>query len=245
MLRAPRDGLTLLLAYSGYLTATPALVPDLPYDPRRDLAPVAAVMDTPHAVIVHPSVSVHSLAELAEFARANPGLEYASTGTGSVQHIGTELWRQLAGVPPLTHVPYRAVGPAIADLLAGRVRLFITTIPPVAGFLRDGRLRALALTDTKRSPTLPDLPTAAEAGLPRLEVVNWNGLFAAAGTPEPILAALAEATTAALATPTALRRIAEQGAEPGHGTPASLGERVAREMAEAATVVRNGGITPD
>ncbi len=245
VLRAPADGHALLLAYSGYLTGTPAIIPDLPYQPLRDLAAVAPVMDTPHAVIVHPSVPATTLAELADVARANPGLEYASTGTGSVQHLGTELWRQLAGVPALTHVPYRAVGPAIADLLAGRVRLFITTIPPVAGFLRDGRLRALALTDSKRSPTLPDLPTAAEQGMPGLEVVTWNAVFAARPTPAPVLARLGEAAQQALAQPGVRRRMADQGATPGSGGATELSARLARELAVATEVVRRGEIKPD
>ena len=245
VLRAPADGHTLLLAYSGYLTGTPAIIPDLPYQPLRDLAAVAPVMDTPHAVIVHPSVPATTLAELAAFARANPGLEYASTGAGSVQHLGTELWRQLADVPALTHVPYRAVGPAIADLLAGRVRLFITTIPPVAGFLRDGRLRALALTDGKRSPTLPDLPTAAEAGMPGLDVVTWNAVFAGRATPAPVLARLGEAVQQALAQPGVRQRMADQGGTPGSGDAAALTARVAREAEVAKQVVRRGDIKPD
>ena len=245
VLRAPADGHTLLLAYSGYLTGTPAIIPDLPYQPLRDLAAVAPVMDTPHAVIVHPSVPATTLAELAAFARANPGLEYASTGTGSVQHLGTELWRQLADVPALTHVPYRAVGPAIADLLAGRVRLFITTIPPVAGFLHDGRLRALALTDGKRSPTLPDLPTAAEAGMPGLDVVTWNAVFAGRATPAPVLARLGEAVQQALALPHLRQRMADQGGTPGSGDAAALTARLARELEVAKQVVRRGDIKPD
>lgn len=245
VLRAPADGHTLLLAYSGYLTGTPAIMPDLPYHPVRDLAPVAPLMDTPHAVIVHPSVPARSLGELAAFARANPGLEYASTGTGSVQHLGTEAWRQRAGVPPLTHVPYRAVGPAIADLLAGRIRLFITTIPPVAGFLREGRLRALALTDTVRSPILPEVMTSAEAGMPGLEVVTWNAVFAGKGTPEHVLGRLGQEVSGALAQPATQQRIVEQGARPGAGDAAVLARRLAREMEQAAEVVRVGGIKPD
>jgi tripartite-type tricarboxylate transporter receptor subunit TctC len=245
VLRAPADGHTLLLAYSGYLTGTPAIIPDLPYQPLRDLAAVAPVMDTPHAVMVHPAVPATTLAELAGFARANPGLEYASTGTGSVQHLGTELWRQMADVPALTNVPYRAVGPAIADLLAGRVRLFITTIPPVAGFLRDGRLRALALTDIKRSPTLPELPTAAEAGMPGLDVVTWNAVFAGRGTPAPVLARLGEAVQQALAQPHVRQRMADQGATPGSGDAAALTARLARELAQSIEVVRRGDIKPD
>lgn len=242
VLRAPRDGHTLLLSYSGYLTATPALVPDLPYDPQRDLAPVAPLMDTPHAVVVHPDVPARTLAELADYARANPGFDYASSGIGSVQHIGAELWRWRAGVPPMTAVHYRTVTAGITDLLAGRVKMFVTTIPPVAGFIREGRLRALALTAGERSDSLPDVPTTAEAGMPGLEVVTWNAVFVATGTPAPITERLNAEVASFLALPSVRRRMAEIGAQPGVGTPTDVARRVAREHAEAVIVVREGRI---
>lgn len=239
VLRAPRDGHTLLISYSGYLTATPALVPDLPYEPRRDLVAVAPLMDTPHAMVVHPSVPATSLAELAAWGRANPGFDCASSGIGSVQHIGAEMWRLRAGVPEMTLVHYRTVTAGIADLLAGRVKLFVTTIPPVAQFIRDGRLRALALTAAQRSPALPDLPTAAEAGLPGLDVSTWNAVMAASGTPAPVLERLSAEVLAFLAQPAVQRRMAELGATPGSG---DVMARIGREYAETVEVVRAGNI---
>lgn len=239
VLRAPRDGHTLLVSYSGYLTATPALIPDLPYSPQRDLVAVAPLMDTPHAIVVHPSVPARSLAELADYARAHPGFDYAASGIGSVQHIGAELWRLRAGVPPMTVVQYRTVTAGITDLLAGRVKLFVTTIPPVAQFIRDGQLRAIALTDAQRSASLPQVPTAAEAGMPGLEVSTWNAVMAAAGTPAPIVERLRAEVTAFLALAATQRRMAEMGARPGAG---DVMARVAREYAETVVVVREGGI---
>lgn len=239
VLRAPRDGQTLLISYSGYLTATPNLVPDLPYDPRRDLLPVAPLMDTPHAIVVHPSVPARNLPELAAWARANPGFDCASSGIGSVQHIGAELWRLRAGVPPMTLVHYRTVTAGITDLLAGRVKMFVTTIPPVAQFIREGQLRAIALTAATRSPSLPDLPTAAEAGMPGLEVSTWNAVMVATGTPAPVIERLRTEVLAFLALPAIQRRMMEMGSSPGAG---DVPARLAREYIETAEVVRAGNI---
>ena len=242
VLRAPRDGHTLLVSYSGYLTATPALIPGLPYEPLRDLVAVAPLMDTPHAIVVHPGVPARDLAGLADYARANPGFDYASSGIGSVQHIGAELWRLRAGVPPMTAIHYRTVTAGITDLLAGRVKLFVTTIPPVQQFIRDGQLRAIALTDAERSASLPDLPTALEQGMPGLEVSTWNAVMAAAGTPTAVVERLRSEVATFLALPATLRRMAELGAKPGAG---DVMARLAREYAETVVVVREGGIRAD
>ena len=239
VLRAPRDGHTLLVSYSGYLTATPALIPGLPYDPLRDLVAVAALMDTPHAMVVHPGVPARDLAGLAEYARANPGFDYASSGIGSVQHIGAELWRLRAGVPPMTAVHYRTVTAGITDLLAGRVRLFVTTIPPVQQFIRDGQLRAIALTDAERSASLPELPTTAEQGMPGLEVSTWNAVMAAVGTPAPVIARLRAEVAAFLSLAATQRRMSDLGARPGAG---DVMARIGREYAQTVEVVRQGGI---
>jgi tripartite-type tricarboxylate transporter receptor subunit TctC len=239
VLRAPRDGHTLLISYSGFLTATPALTPDLPYDPARDLVAVAPLMDTPHAMIVHPSVPARTLPELAACAQANPGFDYASSGIGSVQHIGAALWRLRAGVPPMTAVHYRTVTAGITDLLAGRVKLFVTTIPPVAQFIRDGQLRAIVLTDPERSTALPDLPTAAGGGMPGLEVSTWNAVMAAAGTPAPVVERLRTEVMAFLAQPAIQQRMSGMGSKPGSG---DVMARMAREYAETVVVVREGGI---
>lgn len=241
-----RDGHTFLAAYSGYVVGTPHLNADLGYDVLSDLMPIGQVMDAPHAVLIHPSIPATTLAELTAWIRANPGtVNYGSTGTGSVQHLGTELYRQQAGGLDVTHISYRAVGPAIQDLLANRIQLFITTIPPVAGLAREGRLRALAVTAPTRSGALPGVPSAVEAGMPALDVVTWVALYAPAGTPAPVIAQMSAALRGVLDDPATVQRMAEQGATPGAGGPAELDARTRREYAMWRQVVREGNIKAD
>ncbi|MDB5412145.1 MAG: transporter substrate-binding protein [Rubritepida sp.] len=241
-----RDTHTFLCAYSGYVVGTPHLTPDLGYDVLADLLPIGQVLDAPHAVLIHSSIPATTLAELAAHIRANPGkLNYGSTGTGSVQHLGTELFRQQAGGLDLVHVPYRAVGPAIQDLLAGRIEIFVTTIPPIAGLVRDGRLRALAVTAPTRSDALPGVPSAVEAGMPGLDVVTWVALYAPAGTAAPVIGQMSAALRGVLDDPVTVRRMADQGATPGIGGPAELAERTRREYAMWGQVIRDGNIRAD
>ena len=243
-LGARADGHALLFAYSGYIVGTPFIVRDLGYDPFSDLAPVAEVLDAPHAFLVHPSLPARSVEELSAHIRAHPeAIAYASTGIGSVQHLGTELYAQRAGGLRMNHVPYRAVGPAIADLLAGRIQLFLTTTPPVQGFVQDGRLRALALTAEPRLPTLPALPTAREAGLPGFDLSTWTAVFAPAATPTAARERLEREILAALDAPALRRRALEQGAVLPGGGATALGARVRREAAEWRAVVQAANIT--
>jgi tripartite-type tricarboxylate transporter receptor subunit TctC len=211
--RARPDGHTLLVQYSGYHVGTPAVVKNLGWDPLKDLAPVALLMDAPQVLLAHPSVPAKNLQELIAYAKANPGkLNYASAGNGSMQHLGTELLKQRAGIE-LEHVPYKGTGPVMQDLLSGRVQLFLTTPPPAVPFIRNGQLRALALAARERHQALPERLAA--------------GISAITATPE--FRAKAE----------------EQGAVVRPMTPAELGARVERELAEWAEVVRAGNITAD
>ncbi|MCK8784796.1 tripartite tricarboxylate transporter substrate binding protein [Roseomonas sp. NAR14] len=240
--RAKPDGLTLLVQYSGYHVGSPAVVSNLGYDVRKDFAPVALLMDSPQVLFANPRVPARTLAELIAYAKAHPGeLNYASSGNGSMQHLGTELLKQRAGID-LVHVPYRGTGPVTQDLLAGRVELFMTTPPPLMPYLRDGSLRALAITSAERHPALPDVPTLAESGLPGLTIVAWFAVFAPAATPAPVLAHLTRAIDAVVATPDFRRRAEEQGAVIRAMTPAELGRRVNDELDEWTRVVRAANI---
>jgi tripartite-type tricarboxylate transporter receptor subunit TctC len=243
--RARPDGHTLLVQYSGYQVGTPAVVRNLGWNPRTDLAPVALLMDAPQVLLAHPSVPAKTLAELIAYAKANPGtLNYASSGNGSMQHLGTELLKQRAGIE-LEHVPYKGTGPVMQDLLAGRVQLFLTTPPPAIPFLQNGQLRALALAARERHPALPDVPTAAEAGLPGFTAEAWFAVFAPARTPEALIGRLGAEISAITATPEFRAKAEEQGAVVRPMTPTELGVRVERELAEWAEVVRAGNITAD
>jgi tripartite-type tricarboxylate transporter receptor subunit TctC len=243
--RARPDGHTLLVQYSGYQVGTPAVVRNLGWDPLKDLAPIALLMDAPQVLLAHPSVPARTLAELVAHAKANPGkLNYASAGNGSMQHLGTELLKQRAGIE-LEHVPYKGTGPVMQDLLSGRVQLFLTTPPPAVPFIRSGQLRALALAARERHPALPEVPTAEEAGLPGFTAEAWFAVFAPAATPAPLVERLAAEVSAITATPEFRAKAEEQGAVVRPMTPAALGARVERELGEWAEVVRAGNITAD
>lgn len=236
--RARPDGHTLLVQYSGFHVGSPAVVRNLGWNPRTDVVPVGLLMDVPQVLLLHPSVPATTLAELVAYAKANPtALNYASSGNGSVQHLGTEQLKRLTGIQ-MEHVPYRGAGPAIQDLLAGRVQVFLTTPPPALAFLQTGQLRAVLLSAQERHPALPNVPTAAEAGLPGLSAEAWFGLFAPARTPEPLVARLASVVDAIIATSDFRSRAEAQGAAIRRMTPAELGARVDRELVEWADVVR-------
>ncbi|WP_426957031.1 Bug family tripartite tricarboxylate transporter substrate binding protein [Muricoccus radiodurans] len=240
--RARPDGARLLVQYSGYHVGSPAIVPNIGYDVRRDFAAVANLLDAPQVVFMNPAVPANDMSGLIAYAKANPGtLNYASSGNGSLQHLGTELIKLRTGTD-MVHVPYRGTGPATQDLLANRVQLMVTTPPPLMPFVREGRLKALAITAPNRHPALPDVPTLAEAGLPDLEVIGWFAVFAPAATPAPVLSRLVEACNAVVSTPEFRRRAEEQGAVIRPMTPAEMQARVNRELDEWIRVARAANI---
>ena len=184
--RAKPDGYTLLMQYSGFHAANPALISNLNWDPK-DFVGVAMGAIGPHVIVVPKKVPVDDLKSFIAYAKANPGkLNYASVGPGSAPHIGGVMLNKEAGID-LMHVPYKGSGPATQDTVAGQVELFIVTPPSVSGHIRNGNLKALALASTERLPSFPDIPTTAEAGLPGFLLDGWFALFAPAGTPQPIV----------------------------------------------------------
>ena len=184
--RAKPDGYTLLMQYSGFHAANPALISNLNWDPK-DFVGVAMGAIGPHVIGVPKKVPVDDLKSFIAYAKANPGkLNYASVGPGSAPHIGGVMLNKEAGID-LMHVPYKGSGPATQDTVAGQVELFIVTPPSVSGHIRNGNLKALALASTERLPSFPDIPTTAEAGLPGFLLDGWFALFAPAGTPQPIV----------------------------------------------------------
>jgi tripartite-type tricarboxylate transporter receptor subunit TctC len=200
VIRARPDGTTLFVAFSGFMVGIPAVTRELGVDTRRDLLPVAMLMEAPHVALVPTSLPARSMAEFVALAKARAGaVNYASVGVGSIHHLGPELLKQRAGIA-LTHVPYRGDAPALQDLLSDRVQLYLATLPAAAGFVREGRLRALAVAAPTRLASLPEVPTMDEAGFPGLHVGSWYGLFAPAGTPATTVAALAGPTDAVTAT---------------------------------------------
>ncbi len=242
--RSTPDGYTILLASSGPFTITPELV-RLNFDPARDLGPVAMVATVPSIFVVNPQVQANSFAELLALARRQPGqLSYASGGNGTAQHLFGEMLKQMANID-IQHVPYRGGGPAMTDTIAGRVQILCDTLPLALPHVREGRVRALAVTTAQRHPAVPDVPTVAESGVPGYEAVGFYGIAAPAGTPAPIAERLNRAVNEILVRPAFRERMAGQGADPAPMTPAEFGARIARDRATFAQVIRTGNIRPD
>jgi len=239
---APPDGYTLLASYSMYHVGNPSMFTGLRWS-AASFKPVAMVAVAPHVVTVHPSLPVHNLKELAEYARAHPGeVNYASQGSGSVPHVGTELLKQMTGAD-MVHVPYKGSGPAIQDVLSGRVQLFITTPPSVIGHVQTGRLRAIAIAGAARHPMLPDVPTAAEQGYPGFELDAWVALFAPAGTPDAVVQKLSAALKTGLSKPAVIKTAEEAGIRVNYEDPQQLGATVARDTAHWSQVIKSANIT--
>ena len=242
--RAPKDGYTLLASYSAYHVGNPAMFAKLPWS-QAELAPVALVAAATNVITAHPSVPANNLKELIAYAKANPGkLNYASQGNGSLSHVGTALFEAQTGTD-MVHVPYKGSGPAIQDVLAGQVQVFITTPPSVIGHVQQGKLKAFAVTGKTRHPMLPNVPTVAEAGLPGFELEAWVGLFAPAGTPAPVIAQLSEAVKKALELPETKQRAATLGIEPRWLGPDQLAALVKKDTEYWGKVIRTRNITAD
>jgi tripartite-type tricarboxylate transporter receptor subunit TctC len=239
--KMPPDGYTLALGGTGTLAINPSLYPNVGYDPRKDFAPVGLIATSALVVLVHPSVPARSIAELIALAKQEPGkLNYASAGSGSGIHLGTELFAAMADIK-LTHIPYKGSGPALTDLLGGHVAIYFSSLPPAIGLVRESKVRALAVTGAQRSKIFPDLPTVAEAGLPGYEAVLHYGIVAPAGTAQPIVDRLNAALRAALASEDVRQRILADGAEPLPSTPAEYAADIDREETKWSAIVRKSG----
>jgi tripartite-type tricarboxylate transporter receptor subunit TctC len=241
--KAAPDGYTLLIQYSGYQVGNPHLFKGLTWDPIKDFAPVAMAIVAPHVVAVPPSVPASTMKELADYAKSRQGrMTYASSGIGSIQHIANELFAQMAGAK-MVHVPYKGSGPAVQDLLAGRVEMFVTTPPSVIGHVQAGKLKALAYTSKQRHPSMPNVPTSAEAGLPGYEVESWFAVFAPAGTPCDVVAKLAGEIRKIVESAEFRKRAEDQGAFAMYMDPAALGAHVQKELDYWGKVIKTAGIT--
>ena len=242
--RAAPDGYTILLATPD-LTVNASLRPKLPYDAAQDLAPIGLVGTYPMALVVNPSQGLNTVNTLLERARSDPGkMNYASAGSGSMPHLSAELLQSLANID-MVHVPYKGNGPAIVDLMAGRVSLLFTGAPAVAGQVSSGALKILGVTGKSRHPTLPDIPTLAESGVPGYEVNAWFGLLAPAGVPKPVIDRLNDALTRTLATPDVRGKLAGLGAVLEVGTPEAFGKLLNDEIGKWRQVIETAGIKVD
>jgi tripartite-type tricarboxylate transporter receptor subunit TctC len=243
VLSAAPDGYTIgFAAPNNAINAT--LYDKLPFDFLRDSVPVAGTMLLTNVMEVHPSVPAHTVAEFITYAKANPGrIYFASSGTGASPHMSGELFKAMTGVD-IVHVPYRGAGPAMADLLPGRVQVMFDNLPSSIEHIRSGRLRALGVTAGKRSDALPDVPTIGET-VPGYEVDVWNGIVAPRGTPREIIGTLNRAVNAVLADPRLQARFADLGGAPMPMTPGAFGDLLVAETAKWAKVVKFSGAKPE
>jgi tripartite-type tricarboxylate transporter receptor subunit TctC len=240
------DGYTLLLTGGSTMSIQPLVFAGkLPFDPLADFAPVSMVSHFPFFVVVPASLQVNTLPELVAYVKARPGqLSYASNGTGTMAHLGMELLRQSTGMD-LLHVPYKGFGPALPDLLSGRVTMMMADLAPVGQQVRAGSLKALAATSAQRSAFLPEVPTVAELGNPGYEIDVWFGLFAPAKTPADIIARLNAEARAFLTSPAAKETFGKVGHEPLYSSPEAVRSRIAAEQHSFAKAVKDAKLKPD
>jgi len=237
------DGYTLLLSGVTGLAAGSSVFRKLPYDTRRDFAPIVLVLQNPGVLLVHPSIPAKNVKEFVALLKAQPGrLSYASSGAGGGQHLAAELLIMTTGIN-MVHVPYKGGAPALVDLVAGQVDIMIDTIPSAATqYVEAGKLRALAVTSSKRTNALPNVPTMAEAGLKGFEFRTWMGLAAPAGTPRETIARLNTAANAALASADLRAWLASLGVEVAGGTPEQFQGFLEKEIALYARIVKTSGM---
>jgi tripartite-type tricarboxylate transporter receptor subunit TctC len=241
--RSAPDGYTLLMTAST-LSINQLTYKKVLYDAVRDFAPISLVVSLPSVLVVHPSVPARSLAELIALAKQKPDqLTYASAGIGTNPHLSMELLKTMAGVE-LRHIPYRGVGPALNDVVAGQVSVLIAGVLTTKPQVDAGTVRGLAVTGLKRVEGLPDVPTVAEAGIANYEALQWYGLLAPAGTPAPIIARLHAETAKAVRSAEMKERLAADGADPVGNTPAEFAAHIKDEMRKWAEVARTAKIEP-
>ena len=247
VVRAPADGHTLLLASAGETAINPHVYKaKMQYAPEKELAPITLVVKVPNALVVNPKLPIKSVAELLAYAKANPGkVTYGTSGIGNPQHLAGELLEQLSGTP-FTHVPYRGASNQLTDTAGGSIDMTFVSLGGARPFIKDGRVRAIAITSPTRSALAPELPAVAETkGLEKYSLENWFGLFAPAATPAAVQQKLNAAVTQALKDPDLVKRLQELGGEPTPMDPVQFKGFIQGESARFAKLVADAKITPD
>ena len=239
--KSPADGYTLLLADIGSLAISPSVFPTLPFDPVKDFSPVILVAYSPHILAAHPSVPANNVKELVALAKAKPdSLNFAVSGLGGANHLAGIDFAMRSGIK-WTYIPYKGGSQAIADLMGGQAQVMFNGMLATYPMVKDGKLKALAISSAKRFSAAPDLPTVAESGYPGFETGSFQGIVAAANTPKEIVAALHDAITKILATPEMKGRLEQAGAETRPMSPEQFGQFIANEKARWAKVIKESG----
>ncbi len=243
--RAAPDGTTLFMTTSGINAINPALYAKMPFDPIKDLTPVAALVSLSNVLVVHPSVKANSVADILALARAEPGkMNYASSGNGTSIHMSGEMFKHLTKVD-IVHIPYKGSAPAVSDLLGGQVMMMFDNIPSALPHIKTGKLRALAVTGAKRDPLLPDVPTVAEAGVPGYESGVWFGIAVPAATPKEEIARINDAAVKGTKSPEFVKRMTELGYSIIGSTPEQMAEMNKLETARWGPIVKASGAKVD
>lgn len=240
--QATPDGHTLLMAYSGYQVANKSLFKNPGWDPLKSFVPVALVMKAPHVVLVKKDLPVNTLSELVAYGKANPGkLTYASSGLGSIQHIGAEQLKKIGGFD-MAHVPYRGAGPAMNDLIGGQIDMFITTPPSAVGQIQAGNVKGLAIAAPERHPIMPAIPTSAQSGVQGFDLTAWFAVYAPAGTPDAVVQKLSAAIETVVKGAAFKEKVEAQGAYAAFMGPVELGEFTKKELDYWSAVIAQAGI---
>ena len=243
--RAAPDGYTLLMTTSGIQAINPALYTKMPFDPNKDLVPVAPLVSLNNVLVLHPSVPAKTLKDVIALAKKEPGKwTYASSGNGTSIHMSGAMFTQMTGTDIL-HIPYKGSGPAVTDLLGGQVNMMFDNIPSSLPHIKSGKLHAIATTGAKRDPALPDLPTMAEAGVPGYESGVWFGLSVPAGTPKDVIQRLNAAAVQVTKAPEFIKRMTDLGYNIIPGTPEDMAAMLKAELARWAPIVKASGAKID
>jgi tripartite-type tricarboxylate transporter receptor subunit TctC len=239
---APPDGYTLLLGFDGTLVINPHVFANFPIDVMTDLAPVGMIGDADLILVAHPSFPAKNAQDLIAYSKKQPGgVPYGTSGVGGTPHIAGELLKQRTGAN-LTHVPYKGGGPAMTDALGGNIPLVYTAVAGAVQHVKQGRLVAIAVSSARRTPSLPDVPTFIESGVPDFEATSWVALLAPAKTPRAVIDKINRELDAALADPAVVEKLATLGIVPAPGSPANLTERMRADLAKYGKVVKDANI---
>jgi tripartite-type tricarboxylate transporter receptor subunit TctC len=243
--KSPADGYTLVMGQTSNLAINPTLYPKLPYDPLKDLTPVSLVASSPLVIVASANSPFHTLADVVKEAKAHPGsINFASSGNGTVAHLAAESFQKVAGIK-LTHIPYKGASQGATDVISGQVQLYVSSVPTLIGHIRSGKMRAIAVTSTKRVDDLPQVPTVAESGYKGFEAVTWFGILGPANLPKDVVAKLNADINKALKDPELAKKMDAQGADVLGGTPEQFAKLIRDDIARWGKVVKESGAKID
>jgi tripartite-type tricarboxylate transporter receptor subunit TctC len=243
--KAPADGYTFVMGQTSNLAINPTLYSKLPYDPVKDLTPVAMVASSPLVIVASSNSPFKTLADLVKEAKAHPGtINFASSGNGTVSHLVAEEFQKQAGIK-LTHIPYKGAAQGITDVISGQVQLYVSSVPTLLGHIKSGKMRAIAVTSLKRVDDLPNVPTIAESGYKGFEAVTWFGVVGPANLPKDITLKLNADINKALKDPVLAKKLADQGADVQGGTPEQFGKLIKDDIARWGRIVKESGAKID